>query len=218
MSRILLLFTLAFTTLFANAQKTLNEATLTYNVTVKKSETGRDVTNVSTALYKLFIKGNSSRSDFSNKMGVESTIYNSKTEKGVILKAYGAQQLMINLTKEDWIDYNKKFKSLDFTIENSSKNIGGFICKKATAILNKDESIVVYFDPEIQLSNKDFTISFANIQGLPIQFQRIYSGLTYEYTLNDINYDGVSPVTFEYPKSGYRVLTYSEAQNFKKEN
>jgi hypothetical protein len=198
------------------AQKAIFEATLKYSITVRKTDNAKDPKPLQSATYNLFVKGDLSRSDFNSGAGTETTIYNTKTEKGIILKEYSAQKLMINLNKEDWLNQNQLFRNLKFNFETDQKNINGVMCKKANASLENGESLIVYYDPSFKLNNNEYSIALPNIPGLPIQFQRGMSGMTFEYTLSNINYEMVATNNFDYPKSGYRILSYKEAQNLKK--
>jgi hypothetical protein len=212
-----IIFAILFTsiTLAGLSQKLISEATLKYNITIKKNG---DKTNNPTpnATYQLLIKGNQTKSDFVNSIGTETSIYNSKTEKGVILKEYSGQKLMINLTKQDWLTQNQLFRNIDFKFEDLEKNIGGTKCKVATASLQNGGKLTVYYDTTISVLNNYYTIAFPAIPGLPIQFENNNNGVNYIYTLTGINYEVLSPNVFDIPKSGYRVVSYQEAISLKK--
>ncbi len=216
MKYIIIIALFILTSVQANAQKAIFEATLKYTISVRKTDNVKDSKPLQTATYNLFIKGDLSRSDFNSGVGMETAIYNTKTEKGIILKEYSAQKLMINLNKEDWLNQNQLLRNLKFNYEKEQKSINGVMCKKANASLDNGESLIVYYDPSLKLNNNEYSIALPNIPGLPIQFQRGMSGMTFEYTLSNINYEMVATNTFDYPKSGYRILTYKEAQSLKK--
>ena len=215
MKHIIFTILLAIVTIIGFSQRLISDATLKYNIVIKKN--GDKNNNITpNATYQLFIKGSQTKSDFVNSIGTETTIYNNKTEKGVILKEYSGQKLMINLTKQDWLTQNQLFRNIDFKFENTEKKINGTVCKIATASLQNGGKLTVYYDTAINVLNNNYTIAFPAIPGIPVQFENFNNGITYVYTLAGINYDLLSSNVFDIPKSGYRVISYQDAISLKK--
>lgn len=218
MKKIFFTFVFLLFSFLLKAQRIFNEGILLYDITVRKTMNGKESDLIQNANYKLYLKGNLSRVDFSNNLGVETSVYNGKLENGFILKSYSTQQLMINLTKPEWMSKNQNFRNLKFTFSEEQKMVNGYTCKKATATLNEGDEIVVYFDPSIIMNNSDYSISINEIKGLPVQIQRTASDVFYQYNLKKVNTDAVAPAIFEAPKSGYRILSFREAQELKKKD
>jgi GLPGLI family protein len=198
------------------AQKIINEATLTYKVEIKNSTTNQPVQNSNANQYVIYIKGLSSRSDLITSMGSESAVYDSKKSSGYIAKSYSGQKLLINLTKAEWFTQNAIFQQLKFNVTSETKNISGYECKKAISKLATGETIIVYFEPNIELSNQDYILAFPELKGLPILIERESKGSTFTYTLADIIYDNVASNLFEISQKNYRVMTYEDAKRFQK--
>ena len=215
MKQIIFIIFLSISTIIGFSQRVITDATLKYNILIKKNG---DKNNNSTpnATYQLYIKGSQTKSDFINSIGTETTIYNNKTEKGVILKEYSGQKLMINLTKQDWLTQNQLFRNIEFKIENTEKKINETVCKVATASLQNGGRLTVYYDTAISILNNNYTIAFPSISGIPVQFENLNNGITYVYTLVGINYEVLSTNVFDIPKSGYRVISYQDAISLKK--
>ena len=134
---------------------------------------------------------------------------------GVILKEYSGQKLMITLTKENWVEKNKKYADISFAEAGEMKKIAGYNCKKVVANTG-DGSLVVYYTSELVPANKEFSGTFKNLPGLAIQYE-IHSGkAVYIYTLENISFDAVQESKFDIPKSGYRVMTFEENKQIKK--
>ena len=55
-----------------------------------------------------------------------------------ILKEYGEQKYMIQLTPANWKDANKKYENVKFTYLDESKTILGYNCKKAIGNLKME--------------------------------------------------------------------------------
>lgn len=198
------------------AQKIINEATLTYKVEIKNSTNNQPVQNSNSNQYIIYIKGVSSRSDLITSMGSESAVYDSKKSSGYIAKSYSGQKLLINLTKAEWFTQNAIFQQLKFNVTSETKNISGYDCKKAISKLATGETIIVYFEPNIELSNQDYILAFPELKGLPIVIERESKGSTFTYTLADIIYDNVTSNLFEISQKNYRVMTYEDAKKFQK--
>ena len=199
------------------AQKTVTEATLSYNISI---ESVNDKPSLSKSLdgakLSLYIKGTESRADMVNSLGTESNLFDSKAGKGIILKEYSGQKLMITLTKENWAQKNQYFHNMKFSIDNTEQVIAGFKCKKATATLEGGEIFVVYYTADIATANKEYNNAFKNLPGIPVQYEQESGKLKFKYTLTGIGYDNIPASKFDIPKSGFRVMTYEENQQLKK--
>ncbi len=199
------------------AQKTVTEATLSYNISI---ESVNDKPSLSKSLdgakLSLYIKGTESRANMVNSLGTESNLFDSKTGKGIILKEYSGQKLMITLTKENWAQKNQYFHNMKFSIDNTEQVIAGFKCKKATATLEGGKIFVVYYTADIATANKEYNNAFKNLPGIPVQYEQESGKLKFKYTLTGIGYDNIPASKFDIPKSGFRVMTYEENQQLKK--
>lgn len=196
------------------AQKAVNEATLSYNITIESND--KTAQAFDGATLNVYIKGTSSRSDMISKLGNESNLYDSKDGKGYILKEYSGQKLMISLTKENWLQKNKYFQNMKFTIDNTMQTVAGFNCKKATGTLDDGKTVVVYFMPDVTTVNKDYNNAFKQLPGIPVKYELESGKLKFTYTLTSINYDNIPVTKFDIPKSGFRIMTYDENQQLKK--
>jgi GLPGLI family protein len=206
----LLLLTVAFD---ANAQKIITEGSLVYNISI---QTGSDEPKMADMLdgatTTIYIKGAQSRSELVSGLGSEITIYDSKKGTGVILKDYSGQKLMITLTKDDWDKRNSKYDGISFENTNETLVIAGYNCKKAIAKLKDGSSFVVYYTPDLDVEDKSYDSQFRNLPGLAMQYEWQSGKLRFIFTLSKVYFDAVSSTKFEIPKSGYRVMTYSEAK------
>src|SRR5207302_977465 len=166
----------------------------------------------------VYLKGALSRTDMVSTLGNETTIHDSKTGNAVILKEYSGQKLMITLTGENWAAKNKKYDGVTFESTDETKTIAGYICKKATAKLKDGSTIVVYYTPDLNVMNKEYDQAFKNLPGLAMQYEFESGKLKFRYTVSKINFNPVQTAKFDFPKSGYRVMTYDENQQSKKQN
>ena len=202
----------------ANAQRNIAEATIVYDMEIQNgsgSQAGGTLTGATTTI---FLKGNSSRTDMTSALGKEVTIYNSKTNNAVILKEFSGQKLMITLTKDNWIAKHKMYNNIKFELTNETKTIAGYNTKKAIAKMPDGKTFEVYYAPELVPANKEFDPTFSTLPGLAIQYEIESGKMKFKYTISKINYDAVQVSLFDFPVTGYRVMTYEENQNLKKGN
>jgi GLPGLI family protein len=212
------MFTIAFTGLLilaglsSRAQKSFSEGSIVYNVTIQTGSASNTATNT------VYIKGNNSRTEMISTLGNEITIYNSKTGNSVILKEFSGQKLMIRLTKENWDSKNSQYRNINFNTTGETKVISGYNCKKATAKLEDGKTLTVYYTTDVTVQNKQYDATFTNLPGLPLEYEIETGKLKFNYTVSKISFDAVPVAKFDFPTTGYRVMTYEENQQMKKGN
>jgi len=203
---------------FLYAQKTISEGTIVYDIAIQSGSTLPAKGDARDGASKtVYLKGSSSRTDQVTFLGNETNIHDAKTGNAVILKEFSGQKLMITLNKENWIEKNKHFGDIKFELTNETKIIAGFTAKKAIATMaNGNKTFIVYYAPDLQVANKDYDPTFANLPGLPMEYEIEAGSLKFKYTVSKISFDPVLVSRFDFPKSGYRVMTYEENQQMKK--
>ncbi len=202
----------------ATAQKRLTEGVLQYKISIGSSKPGvNNISGFDDAQLSVYLKPNSSRAEMKSSLGTESTVYNNRLSSGFILKEYSGQKLMISLTAANWAQKNSAYENLDFTISPQTSTIAGYTVKKATATRADGQVFTVYFDPSVSIVNNNYNNSFTKLPGLPIQYDIQSGDLTFTYTLTSVSYETVPNNKFEAPKAGYRVMTYEENQQLRKQ-
>jgi len=202
----------------ANAQRNIAEATIVYDMEIQNGNGAQGGASLGGATTTVYLKGNNSRTDMVSSLGKEITIYNSKTNNAVILKEFSGQKLMITLTKENWLAKHKMYSNIRFELTNETKTIAGYNTKKAIAKMPDGKTFEVYYTPELMPANKEYDPTFSTLPGLAVQYEIESGKMKFRYTLSKINYDAVQVSLFDFPVTGYRVMTYEENQNLKKGN
>jgi GLPGLI family protein len=192
----------------ASAQRSIAEATIVYDMVIQNGNGAQAGTALAGATTTVYLKGNNSRTDMVSALGKEVTIYNSKTNNAVILKEFSGQKLMIKLTKDNWVAKNKMYSNINFELTGESKTIAGYNTKKAIAKTADGKTFEVYYTPELVPANKEYDPTFSGLPGLPVQYEIESGGKKFSYSLSKINYDAVQVSLFDFPTSGYRVMTY----------
>lgn len=194
------------------AQKTISEGTITYDILIqpKNDEAKGAASGLTGAKTIIYLKGGLHRTDMTSSLGTEITIYNAKVGNAAILKEYSGQKLMITLTKENWESKNKKFEGISFEQATETKVIKGYNCKRAFAKLKDGSAISVYYTPDLIPINKDYSQLFKNLPGLPMEYELETKKLIFKYNLTQIDFSPLQASKFDFPKSGYRIMTYDE--------
>ena len=203
----------------AFAQKNMTEGTIVYDMVIQAGNTiPKNGDALSGASNTVYLKGNSSRTDMVSVLGNETTIHDAKLGNAVILKEFSGQKLMIRLTRENWIAKNKSYSDIKFDLEEDTKTIAGYSCKKAIAKMADGKTFIVYYTPELQVANKEYNPTFTNLPGLAMEYEIESGNMKFKFTVSKISLEPVQVSKFDYPKSGYRVMTYEENQQLKKGN
>jgi GLPGLI family protein len=195
------------------AQKKLTEATISYDIVINTNNTTPQAADLlDGAVSIVYLKGNSSRSEMISSLGTQSTIVDGKTGNVTILKDYGEQKYMINMTPANWRVSNKKYEGSTFTYQDEYKTIAGYKSQKAIGKLADGSVFTVYFTKELVPVNKDFQYLNKDLPGLAMQYEATMGKQKVTYTVSSINFNLVPAAKFDLPKSGYRVMTYEETK------
>ena len=195
------------------AQKRLTEATISYDIVINTNDAkpkAADLMDGATSV--IYLKGNSSRSEMISSLGMQSTVIDGKTGNVTILKDYGEQKYMINLTAANWKESNKKYENITFDYVDEYKTIAGYNAQKAIGKLSDGTTFTVFFTKELMPMNRDFQYLNKNLPGLALQYEATMGNMKVTYTVSSINFNPVPAVKFDLPKSGYRVMTYEESK------
>jgi GLPGLI family protein len=203
----------------ALAQRKLTEGTILYDITISNgTDKPQNAEFLDGATNAVYIKGNKVRTEMVSSLGTQSTIIDQTGGKKevTILKEYGAQKFMINLTAADWADLNKKYSNVTFTYDpTATKTIQGFTAKKAVGTLSDGTTFTVWYTPDIVVDNKDFQYANRNLPGLALQYETTLGNLKVVYTVSKLDFSPVPQAKFDLPKSGFRVMTYQESKGGK---
>ena len=199
------------------AQKTITEGTIVYGMSIY---TGNSLPQKGDALAgasnTVYLKGSNSRTDMVSALGNETTIHDAKLGNAVILKEFSGQKLMIKLTKDNWQAKNKSYNDIKFVLTDETKTIAGYNCKKAIAKMADGKTFNVYYTPDLVVANKEYNPTFTNLPGLAMEYEIESGNMKFKFAVTKVSFDPVQVSKFDFPKLGYRVMTYEENQQMKK--
>jgi GLPGLI family protein len=197
------------------AQKTISDGVIVYSIDMQSANPSIKAGTVP-ASKTVYLKGSSSRTEQITFLGNETNIHDAKSGNAVVLKEFSGQKLMITLTKDNWTAKNKGDAGVKFELSNEEKTVNGYNTKKAIAKKEDGKTFIVWYAPDLQVVNKDYDPTFANLPGLAMEYEIESGQLKFKYTVTKVNFDPVLLSRFDFPKSGYRVMTYEENQQMRK--
>lgn len=203
----------------AEAQKTYNEGTVTYNIVVS---TGNAETKAADlldgAVMRLHVKGMQTRTDLKSILGTTITLHDARSGAAVVLNEYGDQKIMIRMNKEEYEDRNKKFSGLKFELKNESKTILGYNCKLAVVTLTDGTTFRVFYAPDLVFQNKNYGQQFQSLPGFPLEYESELGKMKVTYIAEKVSFDPITAALFDIPKTGYREMTYEEVKKTQSRN
>ena len=195
------------------AQKKLTEGVIQYDIVIntgKEKPQAADFLDGATTT--VFLKGNKSRSEMVSALGTQATIIDEAKNAIVILKDYGTQKYLINLTPANWTDMNSKYQGIKYTLTADTKQILGYNCKKAVGTLADGTPLNVWYTPDVLVDNKNFSIMGQTLPGLPMEYEAVMGNMNIIYTVSKLTFTTVPVAKFDLPKAGYRIMTYEESK------
>lgn len=193
------------------AQKRLTEATIYYDIMVSTdSEKPMVADMLDGATNIIYLKGNLSRTDFINSLGSHTTICNEKDGTAVNIRDYGTQKYLITYSASEWKAYNKRYDGVTYKMENEFKKIAGYNCQKATGKLSDGTQFTVFFTRELMPVNTSFLSINKGLPGLAMQYDASRGKDKVTYTVSNIEFSVVPLAKFDIPKTGYRVMSYTD--------
>lgn len=194
-----------------NAQKRFSEGTIGYNVTMTSAGIATPGETVSIQM----IKGGHYRSELTSEVGKTTTIYDLSESAGAILREFGTQKIMIPLGRKEWDLRLQKKEIPSFKFLDETKEILGYTCSKAVADKSDGTSIVLFFTKEIIPENRDMEFQFQQLPGFVLEYESKQGDFIVNYKAKFLNFDPVPVQNFDLPKSGYRIMEYTEKSSKK---
>lgn len=194
------------------AQRVITEGIIQYNVTVVKGGDNASVANAfNGATQTLLLKSNKARLDFKSPLRSQSTIYDAQTGNGFILKQSGNEKYLLELVGANWKKYHKKYDGIEYSKEESLKQLAGYTCKKASGKMADGSSIVAYYCPDLTVMAAGYDPLFASLPGVVLEYEITNpNGVTVNYQAQSVQMTMVNAAQFEMPKSGVKVLSFEQ--------
>lgn len=197
----------------AAAQKKLSEGTISYDIVINTgTEKPKAADYLDGATSTVYLKGAKSRTEMVSSLGTQSTIIDAATNSIAILKEYGEQKYLIQMTPANWKDANKRYDNVTFAYDEETKTLLGYKCSKAIGKLTDGTTFTVWYTLDLAPENTDFQYANKSLPGLAMEYESSFGNYKVTYTISKINTAPVPAAKFDLPKSGYRVMTYEESK------
>ena len=198
------------------AQKKFSEGTINYDIVINTgTEKPQAADFLDGATSTVYLKGNKSRTEMVSSLGTQATVIDGSKNTIVVLKEYGDQRYLIELTPADWRDANKRYEGVTFSFLDETKTILGYTCKKALGKLADGTTFSVWYAPDLVPENREFQSANKSLPGLAMEYEASMGKLNVTYTVSKISLSPVPASKFDLPKSGYRIMTYAESKGKK---
>ena len=198
------------------AQKKFSEGTINYDIVINTgTEKPQAADFLDGATSTVYLKGNKSRTEMVSSLGTQATVIDGSKNTIVVLKEYGDQRYLIELTPADWRDANKRYEGVTFSFLDETKTILGYTCKKALGKLTDGTTFSVWYAPDLVPENREFQSANKSLPGLAMEYEASMGKLNVTYTVSKISLSPVPASKFDLPKSGYRIMTYAESKGKK---
>jgi GLPGLI family protein len=213
-----LLTLIAFFTFFCSsvfAQKRMTEGTITYDIVINTgSDKPKNADFLDGATSAVYIKGKMTRREMVSPLGTQATILDGNKNTITILKEYGDQKYLINLTPAEWKDANKKFEDVKFSYDTTQqKIIQGYKCYRAVGSLPDGTSFTAWYTTDLLLENRNFEYANRSLPGLALEYETNMGNVKVTYTVSKISFNPVPAAKFDIPRAGYRVMTYEQSKS-----
>lgn len=157
----------------------------------------------------IYVKGVQSRTDFVNP-GFTQTVIHRKDAGATILREFGQNRFMTQLSKEEWMQENKRYEGVQMVETNETRVILNYNCKKARLMLTDGQILDVFYVPNMVPSVRDYEFQFSVVPGLVLAYESTdQQNRKVSFTARRISFSPVQATRFDIPTTGYRVLEWT---------
>lgn len=162
---------------------------------------------------KVDIKGNKSRTETNVPMSSVIVISDMKEGSSVSLMDMMGSKYLIRNNRNDSISH-KDFAKPEIKLLDGTKEIAGYVCKKAEVIFKNPQSgqnmtsTVFYTN---QIGNYNVEDQYRFLEGMPLEYSIELGGMKMTVAAKDVNKHSISDDIFNIP-TGYKEVTQEELQ------
>jgi len=192
---------------FAQSQRILTEAKLTYNV-IPLPENGQETLAAAfkNATYTVWLRGNMARIDFFSQTRQQSVIYNTTTGHATLLRESGDEKYQWNLDSAQWKVFNKKWTPTSFRETGETAMLENYNCTRVIAHYSGGDSASIFYTTQISPLASGYDPMFEGLRGIPVQYEWVIGGLKMRYRLESVQTGPVGALRFDLPKTGYKII------------
>lgn len=152
-----------------------------------------------------YFSNNNCRSESDGIMGMKMVTICAKGETTMLIDVMGKKIAMNPLDNQ-----SVKTKTPTITYSDETKNIAGFVCKKATMVFDETKKMIVWCAEGIT-GGGSWGGNFDNLKGAPLEYTADLNGMSMTMIASKVSDEKVGKKMFEIP-SDYKSMTMEELQ------
>jgi hypothetical protein len=206
-------FILLSTAALAQAQKKIEQGTVTYTVTYDaKPEQKAMVDQLPTESVMEF-NNNLGRIQMDLGAALVKVITDADTKTALLLVdvPMAQKQFATKMSAEDVAKQRGDIKYSNFKPTGQKQTVAGYNAEKYTYTDNKNENYELWLTKDVRLAKGAEFEDFAPLNGTPVKYTMTLNGIKSNYTLKSIKEGNVAKLSMEVP-AGYELKTAAEMQ------
>lgn len=206
-------FILLSTAALAQAQKKIEQGTVTYAVTYDaKPEQKAMVDQLPTESVMEF-NNNLGRIQMDLGAALVKVITDADTKTALLLVdvPMAQKQFATKMSAEDVAKQRGDIKYSNFKPTGQKQTVAGYNAEKYTYTDNKNENYELWLTKDVRLAKGAEFEDFAPLNGTPVKYTMTLNGIKSNYTLKSIKEGNVAKLSMEVP-AGYELKTAAEMQ------
>lgn len=195
---------------FAQKKSKVSEGKIVYEIILDGEVDGMMSALLPTEIVMKF-KGTKCRTEMVTVMADNITLSDQKEpNSGLILLDVMGNKYAMKVDPAKVEEQKKKLPEYEVTVTTETKEIAGYMCKKAT-LKNKsnNEETYIYYTDALPYLENSLTSQFKNINGMPLEFNSKVNGLTMTMKAKTIEKVKIADSEF-IASSEYKLVTEEE--------
>ena len=186
---------------------------ITYKIAIEGSGVTDEMKNMMPKTMTMTIMGNKARSEMVMSMGKTISITDGDSKETITLMDMMGQKIAIKSNYDEIKADLEKSPKVKVEITSETKDILGYVCKKAIVTnLEDDSEIYVYYTEELGSSALNFdNPQFKDINGVMMEFEIPNEQFNMKFSAVSVEKKSVSESEFTIPE-GYQIKTKEEMQ------
>ena len=206
-------FILLSTAALAQAQKKIEQGTVTYDVSYELTPEQKSMVDPSMLPSESVIEFNKNLARIKMDLGAAQVkvISDAATKTALLLVdvPIAQKQFATKMSAEDVAKQRGDIRYSNFKPTGQKQTIGGYNAEKYTYSDNKDGKYELWLTKDVQLAEGTQYDDFRSLNGTLVKYSMVVNGLKSNYTLKNIKEGNVGPLSMEVP-SGYELKTAEE--------
>jgi hypothetical protein len=206
-------FILLSTAALAQAQKKIEQGTVTYAVSYEFTPEQKSMVDQSTLPTESVLEFNNNLARIQIDLGAAliKVINDSDTKTALVLVdvPIAQKQFATKMTAEDVAKQRGDIKYSNFKPTGQKQTIAGYNAEKYTYTDNKNANYELWLTKDVRLAKGAEYEDFAPLNGTPVKYAMTVNGVKSIYTLKSIKEGPVAKLSMEVP-AGYELKTAAE--------